>query len=131
MRGLAWACAGRMPFLMTTAGVRWQACDAWLLPFPVQEGTGRVDRLVTLGSPHNPPPPGVVDQTRGILSHIAATSPGNFHEQVQLPAASCMLLTVSVCCNRLTSTVPWPVQWAARHHTLLLGTLLYLARWAG
>jgi hypothetical protein len=41
-----------------------------------------VDRLVTLGSPHNPPPPGVADQTRGILSHVAATSPGNFHEQV-------------------------------------------------
>jgi hypothetical protein len=42
-----------------------------------------VDRLVTLGSPHNPPPAGVADQTRGILSHVAATSPGNFHEQVQ------------------------------------------------
>lgn len=41
-----------------------------------------MDRLVTLGSPHNPPPAGVADQTRGILSHIAATSPGNFHEQV-------------------------------------------------
>lgn len=48
----------------------------------LQEGVGRVDRLVSLGSPHNPPPPGVIDQTRGILSHVAATSPGNFHEQV-------------------------------------------------
>lgn len=52
------------------------------LNFLLQEGIGKVDRLVTLGSPHNPPPPGVVDQTRGILSHVAATCPGNFHEQV-------------------------------------------------
>lgn len=50
--------------------------------FLLEEGIGKVDRLVTLGSPHNPPPPGVVDQTRGILSHVAATCPGNFHEQI-------------------------------------------------
>ena len=47
-----------------------------------QAGLGPVDRLVTLGSPHNPPPVGVADQTRGILNHVAATTPGNFHEQV-------------------------------------------------
>lgn len=42
-----------------------------------------MDRLITLGSPHNPPPPGVVDQTRGILSHVASTCPANFHEQAR------------------------------------------------
>ena len=41
-----------------------------------------IDRLVTLGSPHNPPPQGVLDQTRGILTHVQQTCPGNFHQEV-------------------------------------------------
>lgn len=44
---------------------------------------GAVDRVVTLGAPHNPPPAGVADQTRGILNHVSATTPGNFHEQAR------------------------------------------------
>lgn len=50
--------------------------------FLLEAGVGAVDRLVTLGSPHNPPPMGVADQTRGILNHVSATTPGNFHEQI-------------------------------------------------
>ena len=41
-----------------------------------------IDRLVTLGSPHSPPPQGVLDQTRGILTHVQQTCPGNFHQEV-------------------------------------------------
>ncbi|KAK9829466.1 hypothetical protein WJX72_006040 [[Myrmecia] bisecta] len=45
-------------------------------------GTDRVDRLVTLGSPHNPPSEGVLDQTRGILTHVNNTCPGNYHSEL-------------------------------------------------
>eukprot|EP00798_Chlamydomonas_sp_ICE-L_P010647 gene10647-12327_t len=47
-------------------------------------GTEGVDRFVSLGSPHRPPPigaEGVVDQTRGILTYIDQESPGAFHEE--------------------------------------------------
>lgn len=46
---------------------------------------GGVDALVTLGSPHNPPPPDSPspDQTRGILTWCAANCPGAFHEGVR------------------------------------------------
>lgn len=68
----------------------------------LQEGLGNIDRLVSLGSPHNPPPPGVIDQTRGILSHVAATCPGNFHEQVRpdvgiLDSLDMVRLRTAVC----------------------------------
>lgn len=42
-----------------------------------------IDRFVSLGSPHQPPPPGVVDQTRGILTWISANCPGAHHDDVQ------------------------------------------------
>ena len=48
-----------------------------------------IDRLVTLGSPHNPPPEGVLDQTRGILTNVAASSPGNFHQEVGWDMTHC------------------------------------------
>lgn len=41
-----------------------------------------IDRFVSLGSPHTPPPPGVVDQTRGILTFISQQTPGAFHEEI-------------------------------------------------
>jgi len=41
-----------------------------------------IDRFVSLGSPHLPPPPGVVDQTRGILTFISKACPGAFHEEI-------------------------------------------------
>ena len=48
-------------------------------------GTAGVDRFVTLGSPHAPPPAGtegVVDQTRGILNFCQDACPGAFHDEV-------------------------------------------------
>jgi hypothetical protein len=48
-------------------------------------GTAGIDRFVTLGSPHNPPPAGaagVVDQTRGILTFCQDACPGAFHDEV-------------------------------------------------
>lgn len=41
-----------------------------------------IDRFVSLGSPHQPPPPGVVDQTRGILTWVSENCPGSFHQDV-------------------------------------------------
>ncbi len=41
-----------------------------------------IDRMVSLGSPHLPPPPGVVDQTRGILTYCSDACPGAFHPEV-------------------------------------------------
>jgi hypothetical protein len=49
-------------------------------------GTAGIDRFVTLGSPHAPPPAGaggVVDQTRGILNFCQDSCPGAFHDEVR------------------------------------------------
>lgn len=48
-------------------------------------GTEGFDRLVSLGSPHNPPPSGakIVDQTRGILTFCETNYPGAFHGAVR------------------------------------------------
>ncbi|GLC45176.1 hypothetical protein PLESTB_000427400 [Pleodorina starrii] len=48
-------------------------------------GTAGVDRYVSLGSPHLPPPPGapVVDQTRGILTACSDMCPGAFHSSIR------------------------------------------------
>ncbi|GIL89394.1 hypothetical protein Vretimale_18683 [Volvox reticuliferus] len=48
-------------------------------------GTAGVDRFVSLGSPHLPPPRGapVVDQTRGILSACSDMCPGAYHSSIQ------------------------------------------------
>jgi hypothetical protein len=45
-------------------------------------GTDGVDRFVSLGSPHQPPPEGILDQTRGILTYCSDTFPGAFHPEV-------------------------------------------------
>jgi pimeloyl-ACP methyl ester carboxylesterase len=47
----------------------------YLLDFGI-EG---VDQFVSLGSPHLAPPPGVADQTRGILTWVGANAPGAHH----------------------------------------------------
>jgi pimeloyl-ACP methyl ester carboxylesterase len=44
---------------------------------------GDVTRFVSLGSPHLPPPDGVIDQTRGILTYMEAQCPGAFVERVE------------------------------------------------
>lgn len=45
-------------------------------------GTQQFDRMVSLGSPHNPPPEGVIDQTRGILTFCESACPGAHHDEV-------------------------------------------------
>lgn len=60
-------------------------------------GSAGVDRFVTLGSPHNPPPkdiPGVIDQTRGILNWVQENCPGAFQSNVgaALPPTSFLVL---------------------------------------
>ena len=42
-----------------------------------------VTRFVSLGSPHLPPPEGVIDQTRGILTYMEANVPGAFQPDVE------------------------------------------------
>jgi hypothetical protein len=89
------------PRMMDVAGqvalnLPWSHC-CLLSPVPVQAGgwlgrvymldfgTASIDRFVTLGSPHNPPPAGaagVVDQTRGILTFCQDACPGAFHDEV-------------------------------------------------
>jgi len=49
-------------------------------------GREGVDRFVSLGSPHLPPPKdaeGVVDQTRGILNFVADAAPGAYHSEIK------------------------------------------------
>lgn len=49
-------------------------------------GTTGIDRFVSLGSPHLPPPEDpegmVVDQTRGILTYCQDSCPGAYHPEV-------------------------------------------------
>ena len=50
-------------------------------PPPVTAGA-----LVTLGTPHAPPPDGILrklDQTRGLLSNVEANYPGAYHETIR------------------------------------------------
>eukprot|EP00775_Hariotina_reticulata_P011612 gene11612-11756_t len=54
----------------------------WMLDF----GPTGIDRYITLGSPHAPPPAGaegVVDQTRGILNYCQDACPGAHHQEVK------------------------------------------------
>lgn len=63
-------------------------------------GTTGIDRYVTLGSPHAPPPAGaegVVDQTRGILTFCSDATPGAYHPEVR-GLLVVLLLLVAVCC---------------------------------
>eukprot|EP00891_Asterochloris_glomerata_P003702 jgi/Astpho2/3702/fgenesh1_pm.00060_%23_5_t len=48
-------------------------------------GTSGIDRLVSIGSPHQPPPQDakVMDQTRGILTHVTQACPGRHHAEVE------------------------------------------------
>lgn len=59
------------------------SAGGWLGRLFMLEDRADVDRFVSLGSPHLPPPPGVVDQTRGILTWVDQACPGAFHEGVQ------------------------------------------------
>ena len=60
---------------------------AWLSEWSQPALRAKVRQLITLGSPHNPPPQDSVfanfDQTRGLLSHINEKYPGAFEPQVR------------------------------------------------
>jgi hypothetical protein len=64
------------------------SAGGWLARLYLQDfGTAGFDRLVSLGSPHRPPPEGaqgIVDQTRGILKFCEDNCPGAFHGEVRL-----------------------------------------------
>lgn len=49
--------------------------------FMLDYGTAGIQAFCSLGSPHLPPPPGVIDQTRGILTYINQATPGAYHKQ--------------------------------------------------
>jgi len=49
--------------------------------FMLDYGTAGIQAFCSLGSPHLPPPPGVIDQTRGILTYINQATPGAYHQQ--------------------------------------------------
>lgn len=51
--------------------------------FMLDWGTEGIDQFVSLGSPHLPPPEGVIDQTRGILTFVSQACPGVHHPDVQ------------------------------------------------
>lgn len=60
---------------------------AWLSEWASPDIKARVRVLVSLGSPHNPPPSdsqaAKVDQTRGLLSYITDNFPGAFEDKVR------------------------------------------------
>lgn len=66
------------PITMLTHSAGGWLGRVYLLDF----GTTGVDRFVSLGSPHQPPPAGTLDQTRGILTHCSQACPGAFHPTV-------------------------------------------------
>jgi hypothetical protein len=70
----------------STSAVLCHSAGGWLARLYLQDfGTAGFDRLVSLGSPHRPPPEGaqgIVDQTRGILKFCEDNCPGAFHGKV-------------------------------------------------
>lgn len=67
---------GKITFLSHSAG-------GWLgRTYLHSVGREGVDRFVSLGSPHLPPPPGIIDQTRGILTYCERTFPGAYHGDI-------------------------------------------------
>uniref|UniRef100_A0A7S3VNG6 GPI inositol-deacylase n=1 Tax=Dunaliella tertiolecta TaxID=3047 RepID=A0A7S3VNG6_DUNTE len=46
-------------------------------------GSEGIDHFVSLGSPHQPPPKGIIDQTRGILTWCSDSCPGAYHPNVK------------------------------------------------
>ncbi|KAL1528890.1 hypothetical protein AB1Y20_010213 [Prymnesium parvum] len=60
-------------------------CRAWLGQLSA-EARSRVGALVTLGTPHAPPPGGIfqqLDQTRGLLAYVEGRYPGAYHEELR------------------------------------------------
>jgi pimeloyl-ACP methyl ester carboxylesterase len=72
------------------AAILSHSAGGWLARVYLQDfGTEGFDRLVSLGSPHRPPPEGVLDQTRGILTFCESSCPGAFHGEVRFVLRNC------------------------------------------
>jgi pimeloyl-ACP methyl ester carboxylesterase len=82
---------------------------AWLSEWAPEDVKTRVKKLVTLGSPHLPPPAGTtaaqVDQTRGLLTYVNANFPGAYESGVEY---------VSVIGAGVTGRVAWGAGGLAR-----------------
>jgi pimeloyl-ACP methyl ester carboxylesterase len=74
-------------FLLLGHSIGGWIARAWLSEWAQKDVKSRVKKLVTLGSPHNPPradsSASAVDQTRGLLKYINENYPGNFEKNVQ------------------------------------------------
>lgn len=68
---------GRVALLAHSAG-------GWLGRVYMRDfGSFGIESFTTLGAPHRPPPPGALDQTRGILTFCEQAVPGAFHDSVR------------------------------------------------
>ena len=59
---------------------------SYLGQLPDAKRAAEYSALVTLGTPHRPPPDGffkTIDQTRGLLSYVEQRYPGAFHEELR------------------------------------------------
>lgn len=56
---------------------------AWLSEHATPELKGTVSKLITLGTPHQLPPEGNIDQTRGLLKYITERYPGAYEKNVK------------------------------------------------
>ena len=76
----------------------------WLSEWCADDVKCRVVSLVTLGSPHNPPPTDSpvarFDQTRGLLNYIDANYPGAFEKKVKYTSVIGSGITGSISLNR-------------------------------
>lgn len=75
-------------------------------------GTAGIDRYVTLGSPHAPPPAGadgVVDQTRGILTFCADACPGAHHPEACPRRSTSRHVPVLIFCSLAAPLCLYPL----------------------
>lgn len=83
-----------------------------------------IDRMVSLGSPHLPPPAGVVDQTRGILTYCSDACPGAFHSEVGEWDAQEMLLLVMLLVVNLVMCWSTPLLCVVDHHHVVVNAIM-------
>jgi hypothetical protein len=56
---------------------------AWISEHAIPELKDTVSKIVTLGTPHQPPPKENIDQTRGLLKYITERYPGAYEKNVK------------------------------------------------
>lgn len=100
---------------------------SWLSEWCSDKIKSRVTSLITLGSPHNPPPEGTffanIDQTRGLLSYINANFPGAFEKTVKY---------YSVISVDVTGDAPKPIKVSTFGIKLAIDyyhTCIYISMW--